>query len=71
MRSGGVVEIYMEMDYVRMITKKIAIDGVWLNLNFFLEEDGIRVEVDQEVSGKRHKVFPDNKIKDDKLHITT
>ena len=52
----------MEMDYVRMITKRIAIEGKWLNLNFFQEEDGIRVEVEQEVSGKRHKLFPDNKV---------
>lgn len=59
----------MEMDYVRMITKKVAIDGMWYDLYFFLEADGIRVEVEQQVSGKRHKVFPDNKIKDDKLHI--
>jgi len=62
MKSGGVVGIYMEMDYVRMITKRIAIEGRWLNLNFFQEEDGIRVEVEQEASGKRHKVFPDNKV---------
>ena len=52
----------MEMDYVRMITKRIAIEGKWLNLNFFQEEDGIRVEVEQEVSGKRHKLCPDNKV---------
>ena len=63
------VGIYTETDYVRMITKNVAIDGVWLYLHFFLEADGIRVEVEQQVSGKRHKVFPDNKIKDDKLHI--
>lgn len=56
------VGIYMEMDCVRMITKRIAVDGYWLNLNFFKEEDGIRVEVEQEISGKRHKVFPDNKV---------
>jgi hypothetical protein len=54
-----------------MITKKVAIDGIWLNLNFFLEADGIRVEVEQQVSGKMHKVFPDNKLKDDRLHIET
>jgi hypothetical protein len=52
----------MEMDCVRMITKRIAVDGSWFNLNFFKEEDGVRVEVEQEISGKRHKVFPDNKV---------
>ena len=45
-----------------MITKTIAIDGIWLNLYFYLEETGIRIEVERQVSGKRHKVFPDNKL---------
>ena len=46
----------------KMVTKKVAIDGIWLNLNFYSEETGVRVEVEQQVSGKHHKVFPDNKI---------
>lgn len=45
-----------------MVTKKVAIDGIWLNLNFYSEETGIRVEVEQQLSGKHHKVFPDNKL---------
>lgn len=45
-----------------MITKKVAIDGVWINLYIYKDESGIRIEVEQNVSGKRHKVFPDNKI---------
>lgn len=52
------------MVFARMITKKIAVDGIWLNLYFYEEEDGMRIEVEQQVSGKRHKVFPDNKIKE-------
>lgn len=46
----------------KMVTKKVAIDGTWLNLYFYSEETGIRIEVEQQVSGKRHKVFPDNKL---------
>jgi hypothetical protein len=57
-----VVGIYMEMDFVRMITKRVAVDGYWFNLYFFQEEDGVRVEMEQELSGKRHKLFPDNKV---------
>ena len=53
----------MEMDCVRMITKRVAVDGYWFNLYFFQEENGVRVEMEQEVSGKRHKLFPDNKVK--------
>ena len=55
-------ETLWEMEFVRMIIKRVAIDGIWLNLLCFEEEGGIRIEVEQEVSGKRHKLFPDNKI---------
>ena len=58
------VELLKDMVFARMITKKIAVDGIWLNLYFYEEEDGMRIEVEQQVSGKRHKVFPDNKIKE-------
>lgn len=47
-----------------MIEKKVAVDGIWLNLYFYEEEDGMRIEVEQQISGKRHKVFPDNKLKE-------
>ena len=47
-----------------MVTKKVAIEGRWCNLYFYKEDDGIRIEIEDHVSGKRHKVFPDNKIKD-------
>jgi len=50
------------LNIIRKKTKKIAIDGTWLNLYFYSEETGIRIEVEQQVSGKRHKVFPDNKL---------
>ena len=62
--NGGVVETCQQMDYVRMIAKKVAIEGRWCNLYFYKEDDGIRIEIEDHVSGKRHKVFPDNKIKD-------
>jgi len=58
-----VVEHLKGMVFARMIIKKVAIDGIWLNLYFYEEEDGVRIEVEQQVLGKRHKVFPDNKIK--------
>lgn len=47
-----------------MQTKKVAIEGRWFNLYFFKEDDGIRIEMEDVLSGKRNKVFPDNKIKD-------
>ena len=51
------------MGIVRMITKRIAIDGMWLDLQFFKEGDGgIRVEVENHITGKRYKMFPDNKV---------
>ena len=56
----------MGMDIVRMMVKKVAVDGIWLNLYFYEEEDGMRIEVEQQISGKRHKVFPDNKLKESK-----
>jgi hypothetical protein len=62
--AGGVVGIYTEMEFVRMQTKKVAIEGRWFNLYFFKEDDGIRIEMEDVISGKRNKVFPDNKIKD-------
>lgn len=55
-------EILWEMEDARMIRKRVAVDGVWLNIMCFKEEDGIRIEIEQELSGKRHKVFPDNRI---------
>lgn len=46
-----------------METKRIAIDGIWLDLYFFNEDDGgVRVEVENHISGKRYKMFPNNKV---------
>jgi len=46
-----------------METKRIAIDGIWLDLYFFKEGDGsVRIEVENHISGKRYKMFPSNKI---------
>ena len=62
-RNGGAVETCQHMGYVRMEIKKIAIDGVWLDLQFFQEGDGgVRVEVENHITGKRYKMFPDNKV---------
>lgn len=62
-KNGGAVETCQHMGYVRMEIKKIAIDGVWLDLQFFQEGDGgVRVEVENHITGKRYKMFPDNKV---------
>ena len=62
-RNGGVEEPCQHMEYVRMEMKKIAIDGMWLDLQFFKEGDGsIRVEVENHITGKRYKMFPNNKV---------
>ena len=61
--NGGVVETCQHMGYVKMITKRMAIDGEWFTVQFFKEGDGsIRVEVENHITGKRYKMFPDNKI---------
>lgn len=46
-----------------MIKKKVCIEGRWLDLCFYKEEDDIKIEVKEQVLGKHHKVFPDAKIK--------
>lgn len=62
-KNGGAVETCQHMGYVRMEIKKIAIDGMWLDLQFFQEGDGsIRVEVENHITGKRYKMFPNNKV---------
>lgn len=55
-------ETLWEMEDAKMQVKRVAIDGTWLSIMCFEEDGGVRIEVEQEVSGKRHKVFPDNKI---------
>ena len=46
-----------------MITKRIAIDGEWYEVNFFLEENkDIRVELMHNIKMKSYKMYPDNKI---------
>lgn len=50
-----------------MTEKFIFFDGYKINLNFYQEGDGsIRVEAERDITGKRLKVFPDNKINLDK-----
>jgi len=61
-KNGGVVETCQQMEYVRMITKRIAIEGEWFTIQFFKEEDNIRVEIFSEIKNKFYKMYPDNKI---------
>jgi hypothetical protein len=61
-RSGGVVETCQHMEFVRMTTRRIAIEGEWFTIQFFKEEDNIRVEIFSEIKNKFYKMYPDNKI---------
>ena len=62
-KNGGAVETCQHMDYVKMITRRMAIEGEWFTVQFFKEGNGsIRVEVEKEITGKRYKMYPDNKI---------
>jgi len=62
-RNGGVEEPCQQMEFVRMTIKRMAIEGEWFTIQFFKEGDGsIRVEVEKEITGKRYKMYPDNKI---------
>jgi len=62
-RNGGVVETCQHMGYVRMITKRMAIDGEWFTVQFFKESNGtIRVEINHNITGKYYKMYPDNLV---------
>jgi hypothetical protein len=62
-KNGGVVETCQHMGYVRMITKRMAIDGEWFTVQFFKESNGtIRVEINHNITGKYYKMYPDNLV---------
>jgi len=61
-RNGGVVETCQQMEYVRMEIRRIAIEGEWFTIQFFKEENNIRVEMYHEIKNKFYKMYPDNKI---------
>ena len=62
-KNGGVEETCQHMEYVKMITRRMAIDGEWFTVQFFEEDDGgIRVELVHDIKGKFYKMYPDNKI---------
>ena len=61
--NGGVEEHCQHMEYVRMITRRMAIEGDWFTVQFFIEGDGsIRVEVVHDIKNKFYKMYPDNKL---------
>lgn len=61
--NGGAVETCQHMEYAKMQTRRIAIDGEWFTIQFFKEGDGdIRVELVHDVRGKYYKMYPDNKV---------
>lgn len=62
-KNGGVVETCQHMGYVRMIAKRMAIDGEWFTVQFFKESNGtIRVEINHNITGKYYKMYPDNLV---------
>ena len=62
-KNGGVVETCQHMGYVRMITRRMAINGEWFTVQFFKESNGtIRVEINHNITGKYYKMYPDNLV---------
>ena len=62
-KNGGVEETCQHMEYVKMITRRMAIDGEWFTVQFFKEGDGgVRVEVVHDIKNKYYKMYPDNNI---------
>ena len=62
-KNGGVVEHCQHMEFVKMITRRMAIEGEWFTVQFFKEGDGsIRVEVVHDIRGKYYKMYPNNLI---------
>ena len=56
-------ETCQHMEYVKMITKRMAIDGEWFTVQFFKESNGtIRVEINHNITGKYYKMYPDNLV---------
>lgn len=57
------VELLKDMEFVRMITRKLIIDGVHYEVVFYNQNDGtVRVELSHNVTGKNYKMYPDNII---------
>lgn len=51
------------MEYAKMQTRRIAIEGEWFTIQFFKEGDGtVRTELSHNITGKFYKMYPDNKI---------
>ena len=62
-RNGGVVETCQHMGYVRMITRRRAIEGEWFTVQIHKHEDGkIRLELVHDIKNKFYKMYPDNLV---------
>ncbi len=62
-KNGGAVETCQHMEFVKMTTRKLAIEGNWYNVQFFKQDDGtVRVELNHNITGKHYKMYPDNII---------
>ena len=64
-KNGGVVETCQHMEYARMITKRIAIEGEWFTIQIHKHEDGaLRLEMVHDIKGKFYKMYPDTLVKE-------
>lgn len=62
-KNGGAVETCQHMEFVRMTTRKLVIEGDWYTVQFFKQSDGtVRVELNHNITGKHYKMYPDNII---------
>ena len=62
-RNGGAVGTCQHMGYVKMTTRRIAIEGEWFTIQFFKEgNESIRVELVHDITNKYYKMYPDNNI---------
>jgi len=53
----------MDMEYAKMITRKLIIDGHHYEVVFYNQGDKtVRVELSHNVTGKHYKMYPDNVI---------
>ena len=62
-KNGGAVETCQHMDYVKMITRRMAIEGEWFTVQIHTHDDGkLRLEVVHDIKDKFYKMYPDNLI---------
>ena len=64
-KNGGVVEHCQHMEFVKMITRRMAVEGEWFTIQIHKHENGdIRLELVHDIKGKFYKMYSDNIIKE-------